>query len=1006
MRDIRERVGPALAGRYDLEREIGRGGMATVFLARDVRHGRRVAVKVLHPELAASLAADRFVREIAIAAELAHPHIVPVFDSGEVTGLPFYVMPYIEGETLGARMRRAPRMSVAESVQLASEVADALSYAHARGVVHRDIKPDNILLASGHALVADFGIARAIDISAGGQATSAGIIVGTPKYMSPEQATAERRIDGRADIYALGCVIYEMLTGAPPFTAETSRQILSHHSWTDAARVTTAREDVPPAVDAAIARALSKVPADRYPTADLFAAALAGNGDAGNGDAGVGVPPGRPTRRRARGRAWAGASAGALAIIVIALGVISSRRSPARPLNPGAVAIMPFRVSGDSTMEYLHEGMVDLLATKLGAVDGVRPLDPRTVLAELHRQEPDAADPSEERSAAVARALGSGRFLIGSVLASPAGVAISARLWRTDELRAPIAADVEGPADSLFALVDRLAVQLIAGHTGEPAQRLADLASASLPAVRAYLSGRAAWRGGEVATAQRHYATALELDSTFALAALGMASTGAWSQQASQSEALRRGLRTGYALRTRLSLRDRLLFEAYVHPEGPAGNSAARQLLGWQRAAEAAPMLPDAQYERGDRLYHTGALVGNPSADDQARAAFSHVLDLDASHVQAIAHLIEFAARRGDAATARRLLDRYITLGPSADALPFVAWRAAVAMRRGWPDLDAPDSRERIPQFSLNRIIGFGLLEADALAAVDSAAIELRRRVDADILPPPRIHPAQTLHSWARNRGRRAASEHALATLAAVEPFPPGASIVYFSADQAAVLDAIFWDGDAPAAEGPVARVAAAAAGPAPRAPSARAVYFSNVCVALQWHLRSAPAVWRDNAEIPRLESSLRASLGADEPARLFGSGGGLCLLMVDAIRAAATDRARATTAVARLDSALVDAPYEFGIDFGNLVLARIQRHLGDFGAAQRTIHRRPYDWDTGPLYLTTYLREQGRLDALGGDRDGAIAAYRRYLALRAGADPAFRAVDDSVRAELAALRP
>src|SRR6184192_514675 len=230
MADQLARLQAALSDRYTIERELGRGGMATVYLAQDLKHHRKVAIKVLKPELAAALGPERFLQEIEIAAGLTHPHILPLHDSGEATGLLYYVMPYVEGETLRNRLDGAGQLPVAEAVQITREVADALSHAHRHDVVHRDIKPENILLSGGHAVVADFGIARAISVAGRDKFTATGMAVGTPAHMSPEQASGQSRIDGRADIYALGCMLYEMLAGDPPFLASTPQAVLARQA--------------------------------------------------------------------------------------------------------------------------------------------------------------------------------------------------------------------------------------------------------------------------------------------------------------------------------------------------------------------------------------------------------------------------------------------------------------------------------------------------------------------------------------------------------------------------------------------------------------------------------------------------------------------------------------------------------------------------------------------------------------------------------------------------------
>jgi serine/threonine-protein kinase len=268
------RLATALAGRYQIEREIGRGGMATVHLARDLRHGRWVAIKVLREELAAAVGAERFLEEIRVTASLQHPHILPLFDSGSAEGLVWYVMPFVEGETLRSRLARERRLPVDDALQLVREMADALEYAHRHGVVHRDVKPENVLLQSGHALVADFGIALALENAGGARITRTGITLGTPSYMAPEQAAGDRPIDARTDVYALGAVLHEMLAGESP-SAAASHQMPRNAMHEPVIALAARRADVSSSLDTAVRRALAKEPDDRFPSAAAFAAALA-----------------------------------------------------------------------------------------------------------------------------------------------------------------------------------------------------------------------------------------------------------------------------------------------------------------------------------------------------------------------------------------------------------------------------------------------------------------------------------------------------------------------------------------------------------------------------------------------------------------------------------------------------------------------------------------------------------------------------------------------------------
>jgi serine/threonine-protein kinase len=264
----------ALRDWYTIERELGRGGMATVYLARDLKHERLVALKVLRPELATAVVSERFLREIRIVARLAHPHILPLLDSGTADGSLYYTMPFVEGETLRTRLAGEKQLPIDDALRIAAEVADALAYAHGRGVVHRDIKPENILIQAGHAVVSDFGIARALATAAGDELTATGLAIGTPAYMSPEQATAAREVGSSSDVYSLGCVLYEMLVGHPPFIGPTAREILARHAVDSAPPLRTVRPTIPDAVERAVMKALAKTPTDRFPSAAAFATAL------------------------------------------------------------------------------------------------------------------------------------------------------------------------------------------------------------------------------------------------------------------------------------------------------------------------------------------------------------------------------------------------------------------------------------------------------------------------------------------------------------------------------------------------------------------------------------------------------------------------------------------------------------------------------------------------------------------------------------------------------------
>ncbi|HET7468091.1 MAG TPA: protein kinase [Gemmatimonadales bacterium] len=346
MPELLDRLQSALADRYRLERELGAGGMATVYLAHDLRHGRRVALKLLKPELAAVIGAERFLGEIRTTANLQHPHILPLFDSGAADSFLYYVMPYVEGESLRARLSREKQLPIGEAVRLGSEVASALDYAHRHGVIHRDIKPENILLHEGTALVADFGIALAVSSAGRNRLTETGLSIGTPQYMSPEQAMGDRDLDARSDIYSLGAVLYEMLVGDPPFLGSTAQAIVAKVITERPTPITAARDTVPPALAATVHRALAKLPADRFSTAAELGEALAGRGTTAiSGATAVIEPQPRPTARR-----WVPLAGWALfAIAAAGLAVLASRQPS---LGPDRAPVR-FSVELDSTAQLM-----------------------------------------------------------------------------------------------------------------------------------------------------------------------------------------------------------------------------------------------------------------------------------------------------------------------------------------------------------------------------------------------------------------------------------------------------------------------------------------------------------------------------------------------------------------------------------------------------------------------------------------------------------------------------
>ncbi len=491
----------ALADRYVIERELGSGGMATVYLARDLKHRRFVALKVLSPALAASLGADRFLREIELAARLQHPHIVTVFDSGDAGGILWYTMPYVEGETLRARLERERQLPLDVALRITVEAARALEFAHQHGVLHRDVKPENLLLTTdGSTMVADFGIARPWSETSGGALTQSGVVVGTPAYMSPEQAAGARVLDARTDVYALGCVLYEMLAGEMPHSGPNAQAVLARRLSEPAPSLRTTR-DLPVAVERTVARALARTPADRYASAAEFARALQ------SVDA-----PARPIMQRR----WLAATVVVLLVAGVAA-AIRFRGGATGPAAPASAAVLPFAdLSPNRDQEYFSDGLTDELITALSRVEGIR-VAARTSSFQFKGRQVDVNE--------IGRRLHVGAILEGSVRRSGNRVRITAQLVSTRDGYQLWADAYDRELKDVFGVQEDIARSIIAalqvklGARGNRALRARP--TGDLEAYDLYLKGRFAWNqrtATGMAQAVRYLEQAVARDSGFALA--------------------------------------------------------------------------------------------------------------------------------------------------------------------------------------------------------------------------------------------------------------------------------------------------------------------------------------------------------------------------------------------------------------------------------------------------------------------------------------------------------
>jgi serine/threonine-protein kinase len=461
------RLAAALADRYRIERELGQGGMATVYLAHDRKHDRKVAVKVLKPELAAVLGAERFLAEIKVTANLQHPNLLPLFDSGEADGFLYYVMPYVEGETLRAGLERERQLPVDETVRLVTLLANALDYAHAQGVIHRDLKPENILLPAGQPVIADFGIALAVAHAGGSRVTETGLSLGTPHYMSPEQAAGERALDARSDQYALAAVTYEMLTGEPPHTGPTAQAIIARLMTEKPRSLRATRPGVPVAMDLAVERALAKAPADRFPTCGAFARALV-------------TSPAPRNRGVLIGAAIAG-----LVIMAGVAWLATSRKSAAHGDDAKSIAVLPLaNLSGDQADDYFGIGLSEEITRAL-AKAGVRVIG-RVSAGALQ------AKGLDER--AIARELGVNSLLTGTVQRADGQVRINVTLVSAADGAVRWTEKYDRPLANVFAVQDEIARTVAAtllGSLGRPPSATATRAETVDPEAHAlFLQGQ------------------------------------------------------------------------------------------------------------------------------------------------------------------------------------------------------------------------------------------------------------------------------------------------------------------------------------------------------------------------------------------------------------------------------------------------------------------------------------------------------------------------------------
>jgi serine/threonine-protein kinase len=952
-----DQLNAALAGRFRLERELGRGGMATVYLARDLRHDRPVAVKVLRPELAAPRSATRFAREIHLTARLEHPGLLPLFDSGEIAGQLWYTMPYVEGGTLRERLRQGA-LPVREAVALMQAVLAALEYAHRQGVIHRDLKPENILLSPSGPLIADFGIARAL--GGAGLATTAltetGTALGTPEYMSPEQV-AGGKVDARSDLYAAATILYELLAGEPPYTGLNAQAVIAKRLTEPLPRVSILRPEVPPALERVLTRALAKSPADRYASAGELGAAL----NAGLSGALPRDSVTRPLRRRHL--LWAAATA-VLAVAVSGAVLLRSAGSatPTAALDPRLVAVLPFTVTApDSASNYLREGVVDLLGARLTGEGVPRAVDSRTLLARWRRVGGGRVL-ARDQALALANGLGAGQVIVGEVVRTPGRTTIRGRLLRVPG--GAVAAEhtesaAAGELDELV-LVDRWVNRVFFVGAGEGTGRLANF-SDSAEAVKAFLSARAAHNRGEHEVAAAHYQRALAIDSTFALAAYWLTQADMW-----RGDLYPEHYQRAWSLRAGLSERDRaqLQAEMAIGPRYPEPYTSAEIIRAAERALALNPDRPEAWGRLGIYLLIQGAAASVADWLPRSAAALDSAMALDSSHTGPVWYRFYAALLEGNRENIRRFASQYLRAGPRGDRALITRWMAAHTLgdSAALDSLIAASARSPIrPLFDitgLTAIVGLPLDPLDrTLYAYRSRDGATREAICWQVM---------LLQMVAAMRGQIARS---LAYADSSNRMPDCGS-------RRRTMDLGMADPGYGTAPDRMAREVATLA-------DTNSDDAGALCAIEMWRLHQGDTS-RVNQALRRLPRMV------DSGMRQMPFGPRTCIRVLAAGLEALRGGAGPTPELERLDSLMREGVFmEMPANIANLLLARRFAARGEDARALAAVRRRIYNHN--PFIAMVYpahLQEEGRLAALTGDTAGAIKAYQHYLTLRDRPDP------------------
>jgi tetratricopeptide (TPR) repeat protein len=712
---------------------------------------------------------------------------------------------------------------------------------------------------------------------------------------------------------------------------------------------------------------MAKAPADRPTTASQFREALK-------------VEPAAGLRAVAARRSPFRLLGVAAAAVLATIAVVALWPRGARQTDPDLVAVMPFRVAGPG-LEYLREGMVDLLAAKLTGEGGPRAVDQRTAMSAWRRAGGSASsDVSGEEAIEAVQSLGAGRLLLGSIVGTPDRMVFEATVTAVPSGRPVAQARVEGHPDSIHSLVDDLTAQLLARQAGEAEQRLAALTSTSLDALKAYLDGQAAYRRGQFGESAERFTRALEIDSTFALAALGLVSAKQWSIGGFDSL----GVELAWRYRDRLSARDRAQAVWFAGSRYPGPSNIADRVKNLERWLEVAPDRPDAWYWGGEGYYHYGSIMAVDSPQTRAAEFFRRAIELDSSFAAPMLHLLDLAAAAGDTAAVRELAARFIRLDSAGTMVDYVRWLRAVVMHDSGARAEVTGRLQQMDTPALHGIMGKAVEEGLAVEDGDRVAEVLERRADH---PSRRLVTLLRIHDFELSRGRPGAALRVTAAIGELGVAPPTSALIL------RVWDALYAGGDSATAADGVRELEVLSRGERADQPD----LTGATCTSALWHAAHGRYETATNA-IAR--SRLVRSPPAPDGIYHIGV---MCAAMLDAVAAVAADRPDADEALARLDSLVqvgFGSPWHV-MAVGTLTAARLHEDRGDREAALAAVRRRVVYAGT---YLATFLREEGRLAALLGERDAAIRAYEHYLTLMSDPEPSVLSDVRQVRGELARL--